>query len=69
VANANISLRTSNVLCDGSGDPLNQVVTGGTLTVPVGSAAKFYRLAAPRSSRITSVNKTGSNLVINYLVQ
>jgi hypothetical protein len=69
VANANISLRTSNVLCDGSGDPLNQGVTGGTLTVPVGSAAKFYRLAAPRSSRITSVNKTGSNLVINYLVQ
>jgi hypothetical protein len=69
VANASNSIMTSNVLCDGSGDPLNQVVTGGTVTVPVGSAAKFYRLAAPRSSKITSVKKTGSNLVINYQVQ
>jgi hypothetical protein len=69
VASANNSIRTSNVLCDGSGDPLNQVVTGGTLSVPVGSAAKFYRLAAPRSSKITSIKKTGSNLVINYQVQ
>jgi len=34
VANANNSIMTSNVLCDGSGDPLNQVVTGGTVTGP-----------------------------------
>jgi len=69
VANANNSIMTSNVLCDGSGDPLNQVVTGGTVTVPVGSEATFYRLAAPRPSKITSIKKTGSNLIINYQVQ
>ena len=69
VANANNSVLTSNLLCDGSGDPLNQVVTGGTVTVPVGSEATFYRLAAPRSSKITSIKKTGSNLVINYQLQ
>ena len=69
VANARNSLATANVLCDGSGDPLNQVVTGGTLTIPISSSAKFYRLSAPRPSKITSVSKTGSNLVITYQVQ
>ena len=57
------------MLCDGSGDPLNQQVTGGTLTVPLGGAAKYYRLAGPRPSKITSVKKTGSNLIINYQFQ
>jgi hypothetical protein len=65
-ANSLNSVTTANVLCDGTGDPLNQAVMGGTITVPVGGSAKFYRLAAPRPSKFTSVKKSGSNLVIVY---
>ena len=68
-ANAGNVLRTADVLCDGSGDALNQTVTGGTLTVPVSSAAKFYRLDGPRPSKITNITKSGSNVVITYQAQ
>ena len=47
----------------------DQTVTGGTLTFPIPSAPKYYRLDGPRKTKITSVAKSGSNLVINYQVQ
>jgi hypothetical protein len=68
-ANSGNVLTTATVLCDGSGDPLNQAVTGGRLTIPLGGPAKFYRLDGPRPSKITSVAQTGSNLIINYQAQ
>lgn len=47
-------------------DVVGQMVTGGTFTVPISGASQFYRLDGPRSSRITSVAKVGSNVVITY---
>jgi hypothetical protein len=69
VANAGNVLTTADVLCDGSGLPLNQAVTGGTITVPVTGAARFYRLDGPRPTRITGITKVGSNAVITYQTQ
>jgi hypothetical protein len=63
------SVTTTPVLCDGTGDPLNlaPTVTGGTITIPnITSSAQFYRVIGPRSSRIVSAKKTGSNLVITF---
>jgi hypothetical protein len=68
-ANAGNVPTTASVLCDGTGTALNQTLTGGTVTVPISGSAKFYRLDGPRRCNITSVKKTGSNLVINYQVQ
>lgn len=65
-ANAGNVLTTAPVLCDGNGAPLNLAVPGGTLTVPLSGPAKFYRLDSPRGSKITSINKVGSNVVITY---
>ena len=65
-ANAGNVLNTVNVLCDGTGDPLNLAVTGGTLTIPISGPAKFYRLDSPRGSHITSIQEVGSNVVITY---
>ncbi len=46
------------------------MVTGGTFTVPVVSgAARFYRLDAPRPTRITNISKGASEVVITYQVQ
>jgi hypothetical protein len=59
----------SNVACDGSGTMLNVSLTGGTVTVPLPSAPKFYRLDGPRASKITSIQKSGANLVISYTYQ
>ena len=68
-ANAGNVLTTADVLCDGTGSALNQTVTGGTLTIPIASSPKFYRLDSPRPSKITSARKVGSNLVITYQAQ
>jgi hypothetical protein len=57
------------VLCNGSGDPLNQMVTGGTFTVPIAGATRFYRLDGPRVTRITGLSKAGNNVLIAYQVQ
>jgi hypothetical protein len=65
-ANAGNALTTASVLCDGSGAALNLTVTGGTLTVPIAGPAMFYRLDGPRATRITSITKSGSNVVITY---
>ena len=48
---------------------IGQMVTGGTFTIPISGATRFYRLDGPRQTRITSVNKTGANLVVQYQVQ
>jgi hypothetical protein len=32
-------------------------------------ATRFYRLDAPRKTKITNVTKSGSNVVISYQVQ
>jgi hypothetical protein len=48
---------------------VGQMVTGGTFTVPMSGATCFYRLDAPRQTRITNITKVGSNLVITYQVQ
>lgn len=66
VANAGNVLNTVPVLCDGTGDPLNLAVTGGTLTIPISGPAKFYRLDSPRGSKITGIRKVGTNVVITY---
>ena len=68
-ANAGNVLTTADVLCGGTGDALNQKLTGGIITIPIAGSAKFYRLDGPRPSKITSVTKTGSNLVIKYQAQ
>lgn len=44
-------------------------VTGGTFTLPVPAATRFYFLDSPRGTRITSFQKAGSNLTIQYAVQ
>ena len=60
---------TTPVSCDGTGEALNvsPTVTGGTITIPnITGSSQFYRVAGPRSSRITSAKKVGSNLVITF---
>jgi hypothetical protein len=66
-ANAGNAVTTASTLCQsGTGPIYNQTVTGGTLTFPIPSAPKYYRLDGPRKTKFTSVTKSGSNLVINY---
>jgi hypothetical protein len=45
---------------------VGQMVTGGTLTIPISGSKQFYRLDGPRKTKITSITKSGSNFVINY---
>jgi hypothetical protein len=45
---------------------VGQMVTGGTFTVPVSGATRFYRLDAPRATRITTISKDASQVVITY---
>jgi hypothetical protein len=47
---------------------VGEMVTGGTFTVPISGAARFYRLDSVRPTRITEFRKTGSNVVITYQV-
>ena len=68
-ANAANVLTTAGVPCDGSGAAGTQTLTGGTITVPVPASPKFYRIDGPRPTKITSVKKVGSNLVIQYTGQ
>jgi hypothetical protein len=67
-ANAGNVLATTGVDCDGlsTSEPLNQKVTGGTLTVPISASAMFYRLDGPRATWITSITQSGTNVVITY---
>jgi hypothetical protein len=68
-ANAGNVITTAGVLCDGAGTALNQSLTGGTVTVPISGATRFYRLNGPRSSMITGITKSGANVVITYQAQ
>ena len=68
-ANASNSLTTSSAAatCNSGTGPVNNLtVTGGTMTVPIPSTPKYFRLDGPRKTKITSVTKSGSNLLINY---
>ncbi len=65
-ANAGNVLTKASVLCDGSGTALDLAVTGGTLTAPISGPAKFYLLDGPRPTKITSITKSGSDVVITY---
>ena len=70
-ANASLAtgMTTANVLCDGTGAPLNQTMTGGTITIPLPSSPKFYLIDGPRPTKITSVKKVGANLEIKFTGQ
>lgn len=48
---------------------VGQVITGGTFTVPVSQAARFYVLDGPRPARITSFRRDGSNVTFTYQLQ
>jgi hypothetical protein len=52
--------------CESGPGPNNLTVTGGTITVPIPTAPKYYRLDGPRKTKITSITKSGTNLIINY---
>jgi hypothetical protein len=66
-ANAQNALQTADSPCaGGSGAIHNYTVTGGTLTVPISSSPKYYRLYGPRSTKFLSMTQVGSNLVITY---
>ena len=66
-ANAGNVLQTSPSYCQsGAGALTNLTVTGGTMTFPLPSAPKYYRLDGPRKTRFTGATKSGSNLVISY---
>ena len=67
MANAGNVPTTAIVYGDGApANPFNLAVTGGTLTVPIPTSPKFYRLDGPRKTKFTSITKSGSNLVIHY---
>ncbi len=68
IAAANATELTD-VLCNGTQDPLNKMLVGGTLTVPQSGTTRFYRIDGPRSTRITSVSEVGSSIVLKYRVQ
>jgi hypothetical protein len=69
-ANAGNVMTTVPVNCDGTGPGTpTTTMTGGTITVPVPASPKFYRIDGPRPTKITSVKKVGSNLVIQYTGQ
>ncbi len=61
-------LNTTGIVGSGcSPTVVGQMVTGGTFTVPVVSGAtRFYRLDAPRTTRITNISKGASDVVITY---
>jgi hypothetical protein len=66
-ANAGNVLQTAGARCEGGTGSINHLtVTGGTITVPIPTASKYYRLDGPRKTRITSFTKSGSNMIINY---
>jgi hypothetical protein len=54
---------------DNNGATLDQMVTGGTLTIPKPAATRFYRIGGARTTKINSVTRSGSNIVINYSVR
>jgi hypothetical protein len=45
---------------------VGETVTGGTFTLPVPTATRFYRLDGPRATRITNIKKVDSSIEITY---
>ena len=69
-ASAVNTLNQSNIVgSDCSPTVVGQMVTGGTFTLPIAGAAKFYVLDGPRPTKITGFTKSGSNVVLTYTVQ
>jgi hypothetical protein len=64
-------VNTVNVVgsADCSPTVVGQMVTGGTLTVPVTDAARFYVLDGPRRTRISHFGRDGANVILTYQVQ
>ncbi len=58
----------TNILCGDTGEPINKMLTGGTVTVPIAGTARFYRLEGLRQMTITGFSKVGSNFVITYKI-
>ncbi len=46
-----------------------QTVTGGTFTVPLAGATRFYRIDGPRSTTITGIRITAGSVVLTYTMQ
>jgi len=59
----------ADVLCNGTGAPVNQMITGGTFTIPMSGASRFYRLDGPRATKLTAITNATGNIAITYQVQ
>ncbi len=68
-ANAGNTVTTAPVDCDGTGTARNLSLTGGTVTIPISTATKFYVLDGPRAAKITSTERVGSTFVMHYNYQ
>ncbi len=64
----NVLATTDIVGADCSPTVVAQMPTGGTFTVPVSPATRFYCIDGPRKTRITGFRIDGSNAVITYQV-
>ena len=53
---------------DCSPNVVGQKVTGGTLTIPISSTMQFFRLDAPRQTKITSISRGSSSVVVTYQI-
>jgi len=65
-AAANVVTKTDLVGSDCAPTVVGQKVTGGTFTVPVAGATRFYRVEGPRPATISSIVQTGSSVAIAY---
>jgi len=63
-------LNTTDILGSNCGSAVvGQKVTGGTLTIPVSGTMQYYRLDAPRKTKITGIITGASDVVITYQLQ
>jgi hypothetical protein len=64
------TVNTADIVGSGCGPTVvGSMVTGGTFTVPISGAERFYYLDGPRKTKITNISKGTSNVVITYQVQ
>lgn len=63
------ALRTVDLTSDDCAPTVvGQMVTGGTFTLPVPAATRFYRVAGPRGTRVTEFRKQDTQIVIGYQI-
>ena len=65
-ATAHTTTRANLVSADCAPTVVGEMVTGGTFTVPVPAATRFYRLDGPRTTKITNIKKVDSSIEITY---